>query len=385
MLTSMSTAPGERREPKPAAAQVVHVVSRDVFTRFGRMVRHVLVALRAEGVNVTLLTDDPAAAAELEGTPVVCHTLSSLCGWRAWHLPSRLARLIDAPPDLVHLWGTACLPAIGAWLRRHGVPCFVHALAARDVPQLPRAGSRMHFAAGCAGLLQAARARCGAALASVTVRPPGFLMPDEPRGDDCDGASRTLGVLWTGRIVSVAGLETLVDAVAQLRRRCDLQVALLGSGPGLAALTRRVYQAGVQDCVSLVDAPRLWDQAMHGADVCVVPARQDDLCLAPLLAMAMGKIVIASSDQLAEWFIEDQTAWQFTPGSAVELAYHLERAAGRHPRGRELSASARAYVRSRHTLAPFIAGLLTEYHAATGKQFADVPATTDTAAGGRGT
>jgi glycosyltransferase involved in cell wall biosynthesis len=77
--------------------------------------------------------------------------------------------------------------------------------------------------------------------------------------------------------------------------------------------------------------------------------------------MALAKIVIASRDQIAEWFIEDRTAWQFTPGSAVELAYHLSRAAQRHPNASALARSAAAYAREHHSITRLIAQLAELY------------------------
>jgi hypothetical protein len=42
---------------------VLHVADADFFIRFGQMFRHVALALNADGLRVSLLTDDPIAAA----------------------------------------------------------------------------------------------------------------------------------------------------------------------------------------------------------------------------------------------------------------------------------------------------------------------------------
>ena len=196
------------------------------------------------------------------------------------------------------------------------------------------------------------------------VCPPALLTP-ETRADESRADDLTLGVIWAGRFTDDAGLEPLIGAIARLRaKNYDLQVALVGAGPAARATQAQIRAAGVQDCISLIDEPDLWEKALAGADVCVVPARQADLSLAPLLAMAMGKVVIASRDQIAEWFIEDQTAWQFTPGSAVELAYHLTRVADGDRHAVELRQSAAAYVRQHHAISRLAADLLAIYRRA---------------------
>jgi hypothetical protein len=79
------------------------------------------------------------------------------------------------------------------------------------------------------------------------------------------------------------------------------------------------------------------------------------------MAMGLGKVVIASRDQLAEWFIEDRTTWQFTPGSAVELAYLLTRAIEQPRAAQELTASASEYVRVHHAVPGMVEALIALY------------------------
>jgi len=351
----------------PSTLHTLHVADRDFFARFGRMFRHVALGLNTEGVRVALLTDDPVAAADLDATPVVCAGVEPLSGWRAWRLPTRVERRLNWPPDVVHLWTTRGLGAWSDWARARGIPVVVHAFSARDVQQLaarrPRAG--MHLLAGSAGLVQLARDGWPWLVEHLRVAPPAFLMPPAPSVATRAPTERTAGILWTGRVDAQAGLEVLIDALAQLRRSThDVQAALIGVGPGVRATWKKIHAAGVQDRVTLIHEVRAWDQAMHGVEVCVVPTRQQELSLAPLLAMALGKVVICARGQIAEWFIEDQTTWQFTPGSAVELACQLSRACEGERPPRELGRSAAAYVREHFTLGRLVAQLLAVYRTA---------------------
>jgi hypothetical protein len=114
----------------------------------------------------------------------------------------------------------------------------------------------------------------------------------------------------------------------------------------------------------VLDDPKLWEQGLPGADICVVPGVQRDPWLAPLLAMGLGKLVIASREQPAEWFIDGQTAWQFTPGSAVELAYLLSRALGQPRLVQQTSVAASEYFHEHHAVGDLVLRLMSLYQAA---------------------
>jgi glycosyltransferase involved in cell wall biosynthesis len=331
--------------------RVMLVADYDIFDRFGRMVHQLAVGLARDGVRVGLLTDDPASAAQFVGTPIACHWVRFLSGWLA---PLRTGRFLDRlaeKPEVVHVWGTVCLDAIAPWAARAGIPIFVHVLSTADVQEVlqPRWRGRIHALAGSESLrLMLGRATAVQMLDAADFS-PAIVPPARPAKEDDD--ERVLGVLWAGRLAPEAGLELLLQAVAMLRdRSCDLQLALIGAGSSAGALRRHIREAGIADRVSLIEEPDIWEPAVSGVDVCVVPARQDEIHLAPLLAMALGKIVIASRDQPAEWFVENQTSWQFAPGSAAELADCLERAAGAGSAGLELRNSACKYVATHHTL-----------------------------------
>ncbi len=352
-----------------AIARVLQVVSGDVFVRFGRMFRHLALALGAEGVHVSLLTDDPLMVSELDGTPVECHLLRRLSGWWNWQLTHELEERLEHRPEVIHLWGADGLAGLGTWALRNHIPVVVHALSTGDVSDLLRRGPHQSFRwlAACQGLVDAARAQAPTLADRLQVVAPGFLTPEYLPEAQPATPDRTLGLLWAGRIDLASGLTTLVDAVGQVSRQGgDLQAVLVGHGPGVPELRAHICRARIQNRISLVDDSRLWDQVMHGADVYVVSARQQELSLAPLLAMAMGKTVIAARDQVADWFIEDQTAWQFTPGSAVELAYHLARAAARDRSVLDLSRSAASYAAEHCSIRRVVDDLLREYQCAAG-------------------
>jgi glycosyltransferase involved in cell wall biosynthesis len=356
---------GAKRQSSSPIPHVLHVAGQDAFARFGRMFRQLGLALADEGVRVSLLTDDAEAAGELDGTPVQANLFQPLGGWGVWRLHGFLRREFDPPPDVVHVWGATCLGYLSDWTLNSDSTLVIHVTSIHDLERLKRRGVRSNeqLVAACQEYGELLRDRWPTLADSFRVIKPGLLLPERVPGLSVRG--KTLGLLWTGSIEKDSGLEVLVDAVARLRaKNCDLQVGLIGGGSATRQVWRQIRRQKVQDCFSLIAEPKLWDQAISGADVCVVPTCQHDLALAPLLAMGLGKVVVASRDQVADWFIEDETTLQFTPGSAVELAYHVTRTAAGHPNVLAVARGASVYVRQNHAVTQTASELAWLYRAA---------------------
>lgn len=337
---------------------MLHVADGDAFVRFGRMFRQLGLALSNEGVDVALLTDDAEAAAGLDGTPVIDYFIRSLRQTWRWRLESHLRRAFPRAPDIVHLWGTQGLAGLSAWTSGINAPLIVHLTSGDDVLAIRQRGLRAHeqpvvmcraHADALVPHLAAGRAAAAGGGVDVEIVPPALLAPAAVA--DARPGERTIGLVWSGRIDVDAGLEVLIGAVALLRQRgVDLQLALIGEGPDTDRVWRRIADYGVADRVSLTGGLKIWDQVLPGADVCVVPARQQRLTLAPLLAMASGNLVIASDDQPADWFVADQTALLFPAGEPRALASQLQRFAERHPGAMAVRRAAREYVMQHHSV-----------------------------------
>ncbi|VTR77846.1 glycosyltransferase family 4 protein [Cellulomonas hominis] len=150
----------------------------------------------------------------------------------------------------------------------------------------------------------------GVAASRIAVVPNGvdgrlLTLPDEGPA----ATRRRLGLpgegFWVGTVSSLVGyegLDTLIDAVALLRRRgVDVRACVVGDGVARPELERHAHDAGVGGTVLFPgrvpsgEAPR-WHQAL---DVFVVPRRDVEVCrrvtpLKPVEAMALGRPVVAS-------------------------------------------------------------------------------------------
>ncbi len=339
-------------------AEVLHVVSTAVLARWGPMLRQTLWALGECGVSVSVLTDARDFAAGLPEKIERRH-IEHLGGWRAWRLGGLLAHW-SPPPALVHVWGTAGLGWIENWAAHAGVPILVHALSLPDVERLAHRapGAHRHVVTIAPGLV--ARGPRGWPTENWTVTPPAAALPFNWTPTSLAG--RVPGILCVEALEHPADACVLVDAIAQLRReRREIQAVIIGAGASQSTVWRHIRAVGVQESCVIVDEPRLWEKGLPGADICVVPGCERVPSLAPLLAMGLSKLVIAARDQVCDWFIDERTAWQFTPGSAVELAYLLTRAIEHPEQAQQTATSAADYFDEHHSVGALVEHLIDQY------------------------
>lgn len=133
--------------------------------------------------------------------------------------------------------------------------------------------------------------------------PPGVDVEAFADGGERAAARRRLGIADVPLVVAVRrlepclGVETVLEAFAQLARPADAQLALVGSGSLEGKLRRLSRALGVEERVRFVGRPparelRDWYAA---ADVCVVPpAPHEGFGLAAVEALASGTPVVGA-------------------------------------------------------------------------------------------
>jgi glycosyltransferase involved in cell wall biosynthesis len=102
-------------------------------------------------------------------------------------------------------------------------------------------------------------------------------------------------VIYAGRLSPEKGVDVVVDAWAEARRRGVVAtLCLVGDGPERGALERRARDHGVLGAVRFAGPAADVAPWLHAADALVLPSRTEGLSVALLEAMACGLPVVAT-------------------------------------------------------------------------------------------
>jgi glycosyltransferase involved in cell wall biosynthesis len=160
------------------------------------------------------------------------------------------------------------------------------------------------------------------------------------------------------------GVGDLMAALPLLPAAC--QVVLSGAGPLEAALRRQAHALGAAGRVHFVAqlgaAPAEW---VAVGDVLAMPSRAEGLGSAALLAMALGRpVVAAAAGGIPELIESESSGLLVPPGDAAALAAACRRLLGQPELARRLVTAARQRVEQRHTLAAVATATLAAYRTA---------------------
>ncbi len=155
--------------------------------------------------------------------------------------------------------------------------------------------------------------------ARLRVVPPGVDQAFFAPGNRLQ-ARRALGIpsdvpvlLFVGRIQPLKGADVAVRTLAELSRRRDAHLVIVGgpSGPRglehLSFISELVQDLGLRERVRFVDPQphELLSTHYRAADVCVVPSRSESFGLVALEAAACGTPVVASAVGGLTTLVED--------------------------------------------------------------------------------
>jgi len=149
------------------------------------------------------------------------------------------------------------------------------------------------------------------------------------------------------------GLDTLLDAFAAVRGlEPGMKLAIVGSGPCLAALQDRARALGVlPDCVFEPATPHVADW-LHAIDIFVLPSLSEAFSNSLMEAMACGCCVAASRvGGNPELVVHGETGMLIEPRDAAGLAEVLRLLVRDPARRGELATNAARLVNKRFSLA----------------------------------
>jgi len=168
-------------------------------------------------------------------------------------------------------------------------------------------------------------------------------------------------VMFAGNIGLIAGLETVLEAAAALRRRADISFLIVGEGNAKAELVARARQMELPNVTFLPTQPReILPQVLAAADVHLVTLkRRMSATSVPSKSygiMASGRPMVAAVDPGSEvWrLVEEANAGICVPPEEPsELALAVEALCDAPDQRRLMGDNARAYVvrhNARHEL-----------------------------------
>ncbi len=215
-----------------------------------------------------------------EQRPDIVHTHSSKAGFLG-----RLAARMERVSHVVH---TPHGHVFGGYFSGPVTRVFVllECLAARFTDRiitLTDAEAEQHLALGIGRPEQFVTIPSGVELDGITSAVPIRLAPRGP----------VVGTV--GRLAPVKGHQHLIDATPEILRRCpEAHVVLVGDGELRQALTERARRLGVESRVIFTgyreDVPSL----IAGMDVFVLPSLNEGMGRVLVMAMALGKPIVAS-------------------------------------------------------------------------------------------
>jgi glycosyltransferase involved in cell wall biosynthesis len=157
-------------------------------------------------------------------------------------------------------------------------------------------------------------------------------------------------LLFLGRIVQQKGIDVLLEALALLRGRCDLELLVAGRGPERPALETLTSRLGLSGQVHFVGQTaglqKLW--LLQNSLCMVVPSRTyEAFGVVAVESFAAGRPVIATQLRgLADLVRPEVTGGLVPPESPPRLAEAIERLVRDPVRADAMGNAARQFVRA---------------------------------------
>jgi len=184
-----------------------------------------------------------------------------------------------------------------------------------------------------------------------------YTREDEPHGGAGQiGAADEKIILYAGRLSTEKGVDFLIRAFSEVRKRIPVRLFILGDGSEKKNLEKLIQQCHVENKVHLMHAVENVVPFLHSADVFVLPSRFEGLSNALLEAMACGVPVIATRVTGTSEVMQDGVTgllveYNDTEALANALVFLLT-----HPeKARELAANAISMIRRLYTLEDAVA------------------------------
>ena len=339
------------QNPGPAPLITALCIGREAFDRFGRILRHLVVGLVDQAVNVQLIGSD-ARIETLGMGPVKTVTHKPIVWPVGYRRIVQVAEMVSAqPPTTVHALSAESYRLAAALADAFDADLVFQVTAQADCEGVAQVGSDRvgKFLAFSDPLRTALETQLGIASDRIALVRPGLLAS---KSVACySGNDEVPTLVCTSPFTRSSGVERLIEALRLLRDRgCEPFVFLLGEGPKESALRRAVKDADLSPRVTFAHPAGDYVHAMRGADIFVRPSEDRAFVADGLLAMGAGLAVVTLPSVASDCFRDGETAIVCAKASAECLAEAIERLYRDRNFARGLATAAAAYVREHHAM-----------------------------------
>jgi glycosyltransferase involved in cell wall biosynthesis len=316
-------------------------------------VRHLIMALRADGQRVTFIAPHGLSLADLPtlGARVLTYR------WNRWEkLPvlqklrlNAVARALnDAPPDLLVAWGSADPAALA--VASSIVPALPMVLWCWDAAELFAPLARLPAVRHIIASSQAIRERAPDSFPlPVTVVHPGVYCEDTPACFDVEGQVPCLVSL--DPLASRANYEALIQACKHMADAGrDFLLFAYDQGPAEYPIWRYAEKLGLLDRMSFVPFQQNAEPLLLHGDLYIHILPSTRVQYRSLEAMGRGLAVVTCSNHGADYLIDGQTCRIVGPQTPEAWRTALTELIEDRPKAIALARRGQQFVRERHTL-----------------------------------
>ncbi|WP_246291303.1 glycosyltransferase [Paraburkholderia fynbosensis] len=168
---------------------------------------------------------------------------------------------------------------------------------------------------------------------------------------------------YAGSLMAYEGLDTLIDAVAQLRARgVRISVSLIGDGEARQSLESQVQRLGLSEQIRFLGrmAPQKAQETLSRCALVCIPRKPFKVCeIVPPIklveAMAMGKpVIVPDLPVFRDEMGERPAGWFFKAGDAIDLARVIETAMSDRAALAALGERAKEYATTQRSWRDFV-------------------------------
>ena len=341
----------EEAQSRSAPIHAVLCIDRDALIGSRGVLRHLLVGLVDQAIQLRVVSDDARVDTLLPGPVQAVLHQSIVWPFARRRIETVVGELAATEPTVVHAIGGGSYRVADAIARAFDADLILQVLSLADCDAVER---RSGTPAAC---LLAASQPLAAVLTDrlaidadrVHLVRPGILASSET---NCFADPQRLPtVLTTSPLRRGSGVERLVEAVAILKKReHNLLLFLLGKGAREGAIRRLIRDRKLSSCVTLSRPAGNLSEAIHSADIFVLPAAPSSVSANSLHAMGAGVAIVACGEGICDHLHDGETAVVCENATPATLADCIERLIADTDEARRLAGVGRDYVKQHHAV-----------------------------------